>query len=99
MSLKAVQTRINELTELIQRYDYRYYVLDDPEVSDAEYDKLYRELESLESKHPELRRPDSPTQRVGGRPLDKFAKVSHGMPMLSLANALTEDEFLAFDER
>ena len=91
--------RIQKLTSLIQHHDSRYYVLDDPEISDSEYDGLMRELEKLEASHPDLRLSDSPTQRVGGRPLDQFNKVKHQAPMLSLANALTEAEFLAFDER
>lgn len=91
--------RIAELSEAIRHHDYRYYVLDDPEVSDAEYDRLFRELQKLEEENPALRTSDSPTQRVGGAPQDELAKSRHGVPMLSLANALTEEEFLAFDER
>lgn len=90
---------MRELVETIQKHDHRYYVLDDPEVSDAEYDRLYRELEAFEATHPELKQSDSPTLRVGGAPLDQFAKAKHGVPMLSLANALTEQEFRDFDER
>lgn len=96
---KATEARIAELTRLIQHHDHCYYVLDRPEVSDAEYDRLFRELQKLEEENPKLRRPDSPILRVGGKALDEFAKLKHGVPMLSLANALTEDEFLAFDER
>lgn len=92
-------SRIAELTRLIQHHDHCYYVLDRPEISDAAYDRLLRELQDLEAAHPSLRLPDSPTLRVGGRALDEFAKLRHGVPMLSLANALSEDEFLAFDER
>ena len=92
-------SRMDELIELIRHHDHRYYVLDDPELSDAQYDVLYRELVALEQEHSEWRRPDSPTTRVGGRPLDEFAKVTHRVPMLSLANAMSEEEFLAFDER
>lgn len=95
----AAAKRINELIDLIHHHDFRYYVLDDPEVSDAVYDKLFRELQALEVEHPDLRRQDSPTQRVGGKALDKFGKVKHRVPMLSLANALTEQEFLEFDDR
>lgn len=73
--------------------------MDEPELSDSAYDVLYRELTALESAHPELVRPDSPTKRVGGKVLDKFAKIKHRVPMLSLSNALSEDEFKAFDER
>lgn len=94
-----VAARIAELTRLIQHHDHCYYVLDRPEISDAEYDRLFRELQKLEDENPKLKRPDSPTLRVGGKPLDEFAKLKHGVPMLSLANALSEEEFLAFDER
>ncbi len=98
-SPNQAKKRIAELTELIQHHDHRYYVLDDPEVSDAQYDALFRELQALEGEHPALRRSDSPTQRVGGQPLDQFEKIRHRVPMLSLANALTKEEFLEFDER
>jgi DNA ligase (NAD+) len=96
---KSSQARIEQLTREILHHDHCYYVLDQPEISDAEYDRLFRELQRLEEAHPELRLPYSPTSRVGGKPLDEFQKLRHGMPMLSLANALSEDEFLAFDER
>ncbi len=98
-SLQQVQARIDALTAEIQKHDHQYYVLDQPLISDAEYDRLYRELQALEEQHPELRRADSPTHRVGGKPLEKFNKLRHQVPMLSLANALAEEEFLAFDER
>lgn len=91
--------KIDALTREIQHHDYLYYVLDRPEISDAEYDVLFKQLEALETAHPELKRPDSPTQRVGGAPLDEFQKVKHGEPMLSLANAMEQAEFLDFDER
>jgi hypothetical protein len=91
--------RMIQLVAEIQDHDYRYYVLDEPSISDAEYDRLFRELQKIESEHPEWRLPDSPTQRVGGQALEAFAKSKHGVPMLSLANALTEQEFLDFDER
>jgi DNA ligase (NAD+) len=96
---KSVQARIEQLTREILHHDHCYYVLDTPEISDAEYDRLFRELQKLEEQQPALRLPYSPTLRVGGKPLDEFQKLRHGVPMLSLANALTEDEFLAFDER
>src|SRR4051812_11716980 len=82
--------RIRELTELVNHHNFRYHVLDDPEISDAAYDTLFRELQALEAEHPELRQSNSPTLRVGGKPLDQFAKVKHRVAMLSLANALTE---------
>lgn len=93
------KARIAELVREIQKYDHHYYVLDEPLTSDADYDRRLRELQELEEKHPELRQPDSPTLRVGGKPLDKFSKIQHRVPMLSLANALNEEEFLEFDER
>lgn len=99
ISREKAHSRINELTDLIHHHDFRYYVLDDPEISDQAYDTLMRELQALEKDFPDLRRPDSPTQRVSGAVLDKFNKVKHGVPMLSLANALTEKEFMEFDER
>lgn len=88
-----------ELRELIRHHEYRYYVLDSPEISDAEYDALYRELRELEAAHPELITADSPTQRVGGEPLAGFVQVRHGEPMLSLANAKNEDELQAWHTR
>lgn len=88
-----------KLIEEIEKHDYQYYVLDQPLISDAEYDRIFRELQKLEAEHPELITPTSPTQRVGGKALDAFAKSKHGVQMLSLANALTPEEFLAFDER
>jgi DNA ligase (NAD+) len=94
-----IAKRIRELVSQIQHHDHAYYVLDNPEISDAEYDALFRELQGLEREHPELMPPDSPTLRVGGRPLEQFNKSRHRVPMLSLANALHEQEFLDFDER
>ena len=90
--------RIKHLTALLNRYAYEYYTLDAPSVPDAEYDKLFRELEALELNHPELKLPDSPTQRVGGEPLAGFAEVRHEVPMLSLTNAFSpQDENGVFD--
>lgn len=94
-----IQKKMQKLASEIQKHDYQYYVMDDPSVTDAEYDKLFRELQKLESENPDLLLPNSPTQRVGGVALDQFEKYRHGVPMLSLANALTEEEFTAFDER
>lgn len=91
--------RITGLRELICGHQERYYVLDDPEISNAEFDALLRELEALERERPDLVTPDSPTQRVGGRPADGVAVVEHAAPMLSLANAYSEDEVRAFDDR
>lgn len=95
----AIQTRINELTELLNRYGYEYYVLDQPTVPDSEYDKLFRELLSLETKNPQLRRKDSPTARVGGIPLAAFEQVTHSIPMLSLNNVFSDLKSDSFDER
>ena len=98
-STKSVQEKIAKLRELIHYHDYRYYVLDDPEISDAEYDRLFRELEQLEEQYPELVTVDSPTQRVSGKPTDKFETVEHRQPMLSLENAFSEGEAREFEER
>lgn len=94
-----VVKRIQDLREALHRHNYRYYVLDDPEISDAEYDQLMRQLKDLERQHPELITPDSPTARVGAPPLEKFETVAHGLPMLSLDNAFSEDELRAFHDR
>ena len=88
--------RADELRKQLEYHNHRYYVLDDPEVSDADYDALLNELRDLEAEHPELRTPDSPTQRVGAEPLDKFEQVRHLQPMLSLANARNEEELAAW---
>jgi DNA ligase (NAD+) len=94
-----LSTEVGRLREQIDRHNYRYYVLDDPEISDAEYDRLLRRLETLEHEYPELLTPDSPTQRVGAKPSEKFAVVVHRKQMLSLANAMDADEMLKFDQR
>jgi DNA ligase (NAD+) len=91
--------RAAELRREIAHHDHRYYVLDDPEIGDDEYDALLDELRELERRHPELRTPDSPTQRVGGRPLEKFEQVRHAEPMLSLGNVRGVDEFRAWESR
>ena len=96
---RDASTRVDELRALVRHHEYRYYVLDSPEVSDADYDALFRELQDLEAAHPELVTPDSPTQRVGGEPLAGFTQVRHGEPMLSLANAKNEDELRAWHAR
>src|SRR5690606_12078617 len=80
-------------------HNYRYYVLDEPSVPDAEYDRLFRELQALESEHPELVTPESPTQRVGGAALAAFGQVRHEVPMLSLGNAFEEQDLIDFDRR
>ena len=91
--------RVVALREAIRNHDYRYYVLDDPEIPDHEYDRIMRELERIEAEHPDLLTPDSPTQRVGAAPSESFAEAVHHVPMLSLANAFDEDEVRAFDRR
>ena len=91
--------RVEELRERIRHHEYRYYVLDDPEISDPEFDLLMNELKKLEAAHPELITPDSPTQRVGGKPKEGFAKIEHSRPMLSLDNAYNEDELRDWDRR
>jgi DNA ligase (NAD+) len=92
----TAEDRAAELRRTLDRHNHRYYVLDDPEVSDSAYDALLNELRDLEAEHPELRTPDSPTQRVGAEPLDKFEQVPHLQPMLSLANARNEEEMTAW---
>ncbi|MEA2565433.1 MAG: ligase, partial [Actinomycetota bacterium] len=91
--------RLRGLRGAIEHHSYRYYVLDDPEVSDAEYDALMRELTSLEAEHPELVTPDSPTQRVGSSPSSLFAAVAHPSPMWSLDNAFDFEELVAWGKR
>jgi DNA ligase (NAD+) len=95
-SATEVAARADELRRQLEYHGHRYYVLDDPEISDPDYDALLDELRDLEAEHPELRSPDSPTQRVGGQPLDKFEEVPHLQPMLSLANARNEEELAAW---
>ncbi|HMN45729.1 MAG TPA: NAD-dependent DNA ligase LigA [Povalibacter sp.] len=97
--LRNPATRARELRELLERYNYRYHVLDDPEVSDAEYDRLMRELTQIETDNPDLITPDSPTQRVGATPVGELREVVHTTPMLSLDNAFTEEDLLNFDRR
>jgi DNA ligase (NAD+) len=94
-----VEQRARKLREALERHNRLYYLEDAPEITDAEYDALFRELQSLESEHPELRSPDSPTQRVGGAPLAEFGDVRHRTSMLSIANAFDEEEVRAFDRR
>ncbi len=93
------EKRIQELRREIRRHDHLYYVLDQPRISDQEYDRLFTELKQLEAEHPSLTTPDSPTQRVSGRPLEGFESVRHAVPMLSMDNTYNADELKAFDER
>ena len=96
---KQARARAERLRQELEHHNRRYYVLDDPEIGDADYDRLFRELVELEQEHEELRQADSPTQRVGAPPLPEFAEVRHRLPMLSLGNAFEEEEVRAFDRR
>ena len=96
---KDLEKKIESLREKIRHHEYLYYVLDSPEISDAEFDKLMQQLKDLEAEHPELITPDSPTQRVGGKPREGFVKVPHSSPMLSLDNTYNEDELRAWERR
>ncbi len=98
-SHKQANNRIARLRDEINYHNYRYYILDDPEITDSEYDRLLRELQDLEQQYPDLITPDSPTQRVGATPLETFAEVKHRVPMLSLGNAFSDQEVLDFDRR
>jgi DNA ligase (NAD+) len=99
MTREQAQARIEELRRLVEYHNYRYYVLDQPEISDEEYDALFRELQQLEAQFPDLITPDSPTQRVGAPPLSAFPEHTHREAMLSLDNAFSEEELVAFDQR
>ncbi len=94
-----IEKRIDELIRLIDKANYEYYTLDKPTITDQEYDRYMQELEDLEKNHPEFKRDDSPTSRVGGQIIDEFKKVTHEIPMLSLGNVFNEEEIMAFDER
>ncbi len=96
---KEIISRVQRLHELLHYHNHRYYVLDDPEIPDSEYDKLLRELQELETRYPELLTVDSPSQRVGAKLLSEFTQVKHLLPMLSLGNAFNEEEVLAFEKR
>src|ERR1043166_7423809 len=98
MKAKLVD-EIEDLKNTLRRHEHLYYVLDQPEISDAEYDALINRLRDLETQHPELITPDSPTQRVGGKPREGFVKMEHSRPMLSLDNAFGEDELRNWDRR
>jgi len=94
-----IKQRVEKLRSLIDYHNYRYYVLDSPEISDEEYDELMRELRQLETEHSELITPDSPTQRVGAPPVEAFGVVEHPQPLLSLANAFSHDEVATWHKR
>src|ERR1700745_601039 len=97
--LKRARAEIDTLRGQINHHNHLYYVLDNPELTDAEYDALMRRLEALEAEHPELLTPDSPTQRVGASPSEKFAVVVHRRMMMSLSNAMNAEEMRALDNR
>lgn len=97
--MKAIKSEIDALRKQLEDYNYQYYVLDEPTVPDAEYDRVFKQLKALEEAHPEFQSPTSPTQRVGAPPLDKFKTSTHQVPMLSLDNAFSEEELQAFVKR
>ena len=99
MDQQQTLTRIRELTEALTEHNHRYYILDDPSISDAAYDALLRELQDLENQFPDLKQVDSPTQKVGSQPLSGFEQLTHSIPMLSLSNAMDEEELISFDAR
>ncbi|HWI53709.1 MAG TPA: NAD-dependent DNA ligase LigA, partial [Symbiobacteriaceae bacterium] len=99
MTRQEAEHRIADLSAEIRRHEYAYHVLDNPTISDYEFDQLTRELRQLEAEFPDLRRPDSPTQRVGGKVSSDFAKVPHNPPMLSLDNAFSAEDLRDFDRR
>ncbi|OEF99464.1 DNA ligase (NAD(+)) LigA [Vulcanibacillus modesticaldus] len=99
MDKQQIKQRIEELRKNIEKYNYEYYVLDRPTISDYQFDLLMKELIELEEKHPEFITPDSPSQKVGGEPLDHFDKVEHQIPLLSLSNAFNENDLYDFDRR
>ena len=94
-----ISSRIVQLSAEIDKHSHAYYVLDKPSIPDAEYDRLFSELQALESQHPDLKAPDSPTQRVGGSPLPEFSQVQHAVPMLSLNNGFEDSDIEGFDRR
>lgn len=99
LNKEKAKKKIKALREKIRKAEYRYFVLDDPQISDAEFDKLMQDLLKLESQFPELVTADSPTQRVGGEVLDEFEKVEHSTEMLSLDNSFNAEELRGFDQR
>ncbi|MFC2013709.1 NAD-dependent DNA ligase LigA, partial [Chloroflexota bacterium] len=99
MVLAEAKQRIDQLRAEINRHNYLYYVLDSPDISDAEYDELMRELMTLEEQHPQFITPDSPTQRVGAAPVEAFGIVEHPLPLLSMGNAFSKEELLSWYTR
>ena len=96
---RDIEKKIASLRDKIRHHEHRYYVLDQPEISDTDFDKLMRQLQDLEAEHPALITPDSPTQRVGGKPREGFVKVAHSSPMLSLDNTYSEEELRDWERR
>ncbi|SQA82531.1 NAD-dependent DNA ligase LigA [Citrobacter freundii] len=97
--MESIEQQLTELRTTLRHHEYLYHVMDAPEIPDAEYDRLLRELRELEAQHPDLITPDSPTQRVGAAPLTAFSQIRHEVPMLSLDNVFDEESFLAFNKR
>src|ERR1051326_637148 len=97
--MKDPAAYIEKLRQELRRHEHLYYVMEAPEITDGEYDEMMQRLKAAEAEHPELASPDSPTQRVGGKPREGFIKVRHSSPMLSLDNALNESELREFDRR
>ena len=97
--MNQIIDKIKSIRDQLNNHNYQYYILDAPIISDSEYDALFRELQELETLHPELISNDSPTQRVGAKPLESFGSIDHSIPMLSLDNAMNKDETSAFYER
>ena len=97
--LTDIQNKIDELRQKLNHHNYRYYVLDSPEISDAEYDSLMQELRKLEEQYPQFLTPDSPTQRVGAAPIEAFGVVEHPLPLLSLGNAFVTEDLYAWHAR
>ena len=94
-----MKERYDELIKLIEKANYEYYTLDNPSITDREYDNLMSELLDIENKHPEIKRPDSPSEKIGGEIISEFKKVNHKVPMFSIADVFNESEIVAFDER
>ena len=99
MDNTAVLAQMRQLIQLIAKHNHAYYVMDQPEIEDSEYDQLFHQLKALEQAHPELMQSDSPTQKVGGKALAKFETVTHSVPMLSLGNVFNQDDLFAFARR
>ena len=99
MEQNSVIEQMRQLIQLIAKHNHAYYVMDQPSISDAEYDQLFHQLKDLEARHPEYIQSDSPTQKVGGEVLKKFQSIKHAVPMLSLGNVFNFDELKAFDQR